>query len=94
MDDTPEDDNVFKEFKIRRSIGFSMIGLLIISFSFYWLAYRPEAIRSDCALDASKRAYYASAHASTTTTSERNMADNDDFEAYYFLCVRSKGIAN
>jgi len=79
---------------VRRAVGFAIIGFLVLCFAFYWLAYRPEAIRSECAVESSSRAYYAGTDQTIAKGSDRVIAQNNNFEAYYNLCVRSKGIPN
>lgn len=91
MDGAPETSVQYK--KKKRLFG-SVFAILILCGWFYWYQYRPTEIRSTCALDASSRAFFTNKEAAETKGIDRIRIENESFETYYMLCVRSKGLSN
>lgn len=77
---------------LRKRLWGFVVTLLVLSVAFYWYQLRPENIRSICAIDTSKRAFGPSAIASSTNGLELVRLQNELFETYYLLCVRSHGL--
>ncbi len=71
-----------------------LIAVAILGGGFYWYQLRPEGIRSQCAIDASKRAFIEEANKEDIKGVERIRIQNQSFETYYLLCVRSQGLAS
>jgi hypothetical protein len=79
--------------RARRLVG-ALSTLLILAFAFYWYEYRPMEIRSDCALDSSERAFLKNEGGEAENGIERIRLQNEAFETFYSLCVRSQGLAD
>ena len=70
-----------------------IVSVAILSGWFYWFHYRPEEIRSACATESGMRVE-KDLSGTDAKGFERIRLDNELLEAYYKLCVRSKGLPN
>lgn len=72
-----------------------VVTVLIFAGWFYWYQYRPMDIRSTCAIQTSQRAFGTAGESATSTRGMELMhLQNELFETYYLLCVRSSGLPN
>ncbi len=83
-----------KKFSTDRRFLSSIIGVLVLFAAFYWYQLRPTNIRSNCALDSSRRAFLEDSNKTEAKGVERVRIENETFETYYLLCVRSQGLAD
>jgi hypothetical protein len=83
----------FRSFAIRRKLISAGIGVLVLAGGFYWYQIRPMEVRSTCAIESSQRAFVDES-AKGDPGLERLRTQNEAFETYYHLCVRSRGLSD
>lgn len=85
--------HVRKSTSFNRKFISSLIAVTLLGGGFYWYQIRPYTVRQDCALDSGKRAFIEEANKEDAKGLEKVRIQNEMFESYYKLCVRSKGLA-
>ena len=81
-------------FSTNRKFVSVAIAVVLLAGAFYWYQVRPMNIRGACAIDSSKRAFVSDANSADIKGLDRIRLQNESFEVYYNLCVRSRGLAS
>ena len=84
---------VRKPASFNRKFISTLLAVALLGGGFYWYQVRPYTVRQDCTLDAGKRAFIEEANKEDAKGLEKVRIQNEMFESYYKLCVRSKGLS-
>lgn len=85
--------HVRKPTSFNRKFISSLVAVSLLGAGFYWYQVRPYTARQDCALDSAKRAFIEEANKEEAKGLEKVRLQNEMFESFYKLCIRSKGLA-
>ena len=89
-----QEHRVHGRFSTNRRFVSAAIAIVLLTGGFYWYQVRPMNIREECAIDSSKRAFVSDANPADSKGLDRIRIQNESFEVYYNLCVRSRGLAH